>query len=103
MLRIFPRLFLILYALGASVVVDWYLEFETIPIVTCDSAMMQVLLSQGTELALAERISCRTSGIIGRPGGYTALVSTIVGAGAGVFGFYVNSGWNWRREEKLDD
>ena len=105
MFRIFPRLILVAYTIGLMVTVSWYMDFEIVPEVNCDSAVMQVLLDRGETIDVAERISCRQVGVIGRPLGYTGLLSAMFGAGAVFFGFYTNSGWKWndhsnRRYEK---
>lgn len=91
-LRIIPRLVLFLYLLANSLMLNWYLEFPIVPIITCDDRVIATVLENKGSIEQAERIGCRQTDVIGRPTGYTALVSTLVGSSAVVFGFYCNSG-----------
>lgn len=95
MFRVFPRIVLIVYVIGLIVSVKWYLGYEVKPEIRCDAAVMQTVLTNGGSIKDAELLACRQVGVIGRPAGYTALISTLVGAGAVMFGFYTNSGWKW--------
>lgn len=100
MYRIFPRIVLIVYIVGLIVSVNWYVSYEVTAEIKCDAAVMQVIISEGEDVTKAEAIACRQVGVIGRPVGYTALITTMFGAGAVFFGFYTNSGWRWHVEEK---
>jgi hypothetical protein len=91
-LRIFPRIVLVSYMLSLGISLEWYLDFEVKYQTQCDSNTLRVLLDNGTKLELAQSIACTTVDTIGHPTGYTALMSTLVGSGAAIFGFYVNSG-----------
>ena len=97
--RIFPRVVLLLYVILVGSVVDWYLNFNVKYTKDCDHQTLELLLEKDVKLERAEQTACTVTGVVGRPMGYTALVSTIVGAGAGIFGFYVNSGRRWREED----
>lgn len=102
MYRVFPRLVLITYVIGLSISVNWYLSYDVKPEIKCDSAVMQVVLTNGGDINQAELLACRQIGVIGRPVGYTALLSTMFGAGAVFFGFYTNSGWKWNASNKTE-
>lgn len=95
-LRLVPRLLLGLYAWLVYWIVSWYIGFKTQVVTKCDSATLNVLLSEKVPLEQAEAISCSVTEVVGHPTGYTMLVSTIVGAAAVVFGLYTNSGRKWR-------
>ena len=77
-------------AIGVSL--HWYLDFDIIYKQECDVGALTLLLDKDLSLEVAEDISCTTTDAIGRPHGYTALMSVLFGAGAGIFGLYVNSG-----------
>lgn len=100
MFRIFPRAVLIVYTVGLIISVNWYISFEEVPEIRCDAAVMQVVLDKGEDMKTAELLACRQVDVIGRPVGYTALITTMFGAGAVFFGFYTNSGWKWSIEKK---
>ena len=90
--RVFPRLVLICYVLGCGAALNWYFNFEVQYEVVCAAPVMQVILDSGAKLDKAELIACTKVSVHGHPTGYTALMSTLVGAGAAIFGLYVNSG-----------
>ncbi len=95
-LRIFPRVALVCYFVGCGTALDWYFDFEVKYETRCDSNVLKVLLDEGVALGISQAIACPVVGVVGQPVGYTALMSTLVGAGAAIFGLYVNSG---RKEE----
>lgn len=90
--RLFPRIVLIGYMLSLGLALEWYLSFEVKYETRCDSSTLSVLLDRGVEVEKAHLMSCPVVGVVGQPTGYTALMSTLVGSGAAIFGFYVNSG-----------
>jgi len=98
--RIFPRIVLIGYMLALALSLQWYLDFDIIYKRECQAATLSLLLDKKIPIAEAERISCSITDAVGRPDGYTALMSVLIGAGAGIFSFYVNSGTTSRKEEK---
>jgi|VirMetMinimDraft_7_1064189.scaffolds.fasta_scaffold94816_3 hypothetical protein len=97
-LRIFPRVVLVLYMIAVGTSLDWYLSFDIVYKTECDANTLTALLDRKIGLEEAERISCTITDAVGRPAGYTALMSVLIGAGAGIFGLYVNSGS--RKEDK---
>lgn len=95
--RVFPRLVLFFYIIAIGIITDWYLDFEVKYTTECDHKVLELVLEK-EELNKAREAACSITGVVGRPGGYTALVSAFIGAGAAVFGFYVNSGRKWSNE-----
>ena len=93
--RIIPRLILIGYMLAVGLAINWYFNFEVKYVTQCDSSVMKVLLDEGASIEQAESIACTVKDVIGQPTGYTALFSALVGAGAGIFGFYSATGRKW--------
>lgn len=101
--RIFPRLVLILYLVAVGVSLEWYFDFPTTFETQCDSNTLRVLMENNIEVDKATSIACSNKNVIGRPGGYTALVTILIGAGTGIFGFYVNTGVNSSRKDLPKD
>ena len=97
--RIFPRIVLVLYMVALGITLEWYLDFDIIYQEQCDSNTLKLLLDKEVKLEEARDIACTIVSAVGRPAGYTALMSVLVGAGAGIFGLYVNSGGNSLRKE----
>lgn len=91
-LRIFPRLALVCYFMGCATALSWYFDFDVRYETKCDPETIQVALDSGSDLKAAQSLGCTTVSAIGRPHGYTALMTIIVGAGPAIFGLYVNSG-----------
>lgn len=92
-LRIIPRVIIIGYICSVGLALDWYFDFDVRYVQQCDAGVMQVVLKEAPgEIELAKSIACTDKDVIAQPNGYTALMATLVGAGAGIFGFYVNSG-----------
>ena len=92
-LRVIPRLLVLSYMLAVGLSLNWYFDFEVKYVQKCDSAVMHVVLQQkDATIELAKSVACTDVDVIAQPLGYTALMATLVGAGAGIFGFYVNSG-----------
>jgi hypothetical protein len=99
--RVFPRAVLILYMLAIGHTLSWYLDFDIKYQTKCDEKTLIALLDRDIGFEDAKREACTIVTAVGRPSGYTTLVSVMIGAGAGVFGFYVNSGnIGTRKEEK---
>ncbi len=87
----------IAYIIGAWGAFSFYTSLEAEKRVTCDDKVLQVILEKGYELKEAKQVACTTAEYVGHPTGYTILLTTILGTGPAIFGFYVNSGR--RREE----
>jgi len=98
--RVFPRIVLILYILAVGLTLEWYIDFDIKYQSLCNAPTLEILLDRGVPIKDAERIACTVVSAVGRPNGYTALMSVLVGAGAGIFGFYVTSGVATRKEDK---
>lgn len=75
-----------------AISLQWYFDFEVKYETKCDAAVIKVVLDSGRSLELAQSLGCTTVDVIAQPLGYTALMSTLVGASAMIFGFYTNSG-----------
>ena len=88
-----------MFSLATGMSLDWYLSFPLVYKIECNEKLLISLLDKGTTLELSEKISCRPTEVIGRPDGYTFLISTLVGSCGVVFSFYANSGAVQRREE----
>lgn len=100
MFRVFPRLVLLVYVIGLMISFNWYISFDIKPQIECEAQVLEVILDKGYNLDDAKEIACKQVGSIGRPTGYTALLSTMFGAGAVIFGFYTNSGWRWKPKDE---
>lgn len=90
--RVFPRVFLICFTLATGASIQWYLEFPLTYKVECNQTLVLGLVAAGSSAKEAEAIGCRPTEVMGRPNGYTALISTLVGACGLVFSFYTTSG-----------
>ena len=91
-LRLIPRVLIIMYMIAVGMSLQWYFDFEVRYVTNCDAAVMSTLLRNEIDLSEVKLIACTDTEVIGQPLGYTALMSTLVGSGAMIFGFYVNSG-----------
>lgn len=100
--RVVPRTIIALYAYGLYRIIEWYINFELQYVTKCDSATLNVLLKEGVPVEQANAIACSVSQVIGHPTGYTALVTTMVGAAAVVFGLYANSGRSWEGDKSVN-
>jgi hypothetical protein len=89
---------LMAFLISVGIVINWYLAFPDVPIIECNETLFLGLLEQGHSVVMSERLACRQVGVIDRPTGYTTLVSVLVGASAGVFGFYASTGRKWGNE-----
>jgi hypothetical protein len=98
--RVFPRIFLICFMLATGSSIQWYLSFPIDYIVKCNDTLLLGMLDRGVSIKEAEEVSCKTTEVLGRPLGYTALVSTLVGSSGLVFSFYTSSGNSSRRREE---
>ena len=101
-LRIVPRTIIAMYAAGLYWIIDWYIKYELQYVTKCDSATLNVLMREKVPLEEAKAIACTVSQVIGHPTGYTALVTTMVGAAAIVFGLYTKSGRSWEGENSMN-
>ena len=97
--RVFPRIFLMCFMLATGTSLHWYLTFPLEYITNCDDALLLGMLDRGVDIKEAERVSCKPTEVLGRPHGYTALISTLVGASGLVFSFYTTSGATVGRRE----
>lgn len=93
--RLFPRITLIAFILSVGITMQWYFDFPNQYIIECNADLFTNLIDRNIPLKDAESIACKAVGVIDRPTGYTALTSVLIGASAGVFGFYANTGRVW--------
>ena len=93
--RLFPRILIIAWMWSVGVTLDWYIDFPTIPVIECNERMFKEAIESGANIDSAESMACRQTGVVDRPTGYTALLSVLIGASAGVFGLYTNTGRKW--------
>jgi hypothetical protein len=88
--RVIPRLLVVLWILLIYSAYSWYIDYEIVYKTQCDAKVLELLIEKGHKNP--EAVACTTTEAIGRPNGYTVLLSTLFGAGTGIFGLYVNSG-----------
>lgn len=93
--RIFPRITLLVFIFAVGITMQWYFNFPNQYIVECNTELFIKLVDRSIPIKQAEEIACKATGVIDRPAGYTALTSVLIGASAGVFGFYANTGRRW--------
>ena len=98
--RVFPRIVLMLFVLAVGTSLDWYLSYEIQFTRACDVKVLTLLLDKDIELDIAKGIACPITEVIERPSGYTFLLSTLIGSSAAIFGFYLNSGRRWGRNNE---
>ena len=97
--RVIPRMMLLGYTLAVGMTISWYFNFDVKYVTFCDSSVMKVLLDEGTSIEQAKGIACTVKDVVGQPTGYTALVTALIGAGAGIFGFYSATGRRWEKKD----
>lgn len=90
--RVFPRIFLLCFMFATGVSIHWYVSFPLQYITKCNEVLLLGMLDRGHSVKESEGASCRVTEALGRPHGYTALISTLVGVSGLVFSFYTSSG-----------
>jgi len=90
--RVFPRLMLVSFIIITYICISWYLAFPTQHTQVCDPKILIHLVDKEYTDARVKDLACTNGEVIGRPHGYTFLISTIIGTLGLVFNFYVNSG-----------
>jgi hypothetical protein len=93
--RVVPRIVVAGYSYLIGYMVLYFLSHDNVEHVTCDPAVLKVLLDANTDLATATDIACRVTDIIGPPDSLTGIVGTLIGAGAVVFGLYSSTSKKW--------
>lgn len=88
--RVVPRIMLFLYAILLCITLVWYLDFPVEYQVRTDAQLVQVLIDAGKSPDTAVLMASTKVEAIGRPHGYTALLSAMFAAAPFMFGFYVN-------------
>lgn len=88
--RIIPRMVLFAYAFTLGITLNWYLDFPAEYRVETDAELVSVLITAGKTPEDAVALSTKRVEVIGRPHGYTALLSAMFAAAPFVFGVYVN-------------
>ncbi len=91
--RVVPRILIFSYMIAVASSLHWYFDFEVKYTEKCDVKVMELVLEdKPKDIKAAKEAGCTITGVVGQPLGYTALMATLVGSSAGIFGFYVNSG-----------
>ena len=99
--RIFPRVFVGLYAYLMYALFTWFKSLETFTTTKCDNDVLTKLLESGIDIAQAQEIACTVINIVGGPTTQqTAFVTTICSLAAVIFSFYTNSGRDWSNSPK---
>lgn len=95
--RLFPRMFVGLYAVLMYKVFMWFKSIPTVLSLECNAELIEKLvLNQSIPLEQAQEIACTVTAVLGGPTTqHTVLVTTICGLATAIFGFYANSGRNW--------
>jgi hypothetical protein len=88
--RVVPRLMLFGYALLLVVTLNWYLDFPLEFREETNAELVSVLITSGKSPNEAVALATKRVEVIGRPHGYTALLSAMFAAAPFVFGVYVN-------------
>ena len=95
--RVTPRLLVGAYCFLVGDIIHKFLIFPTINKVTCDSAVLQVMLDHKIDLGTATAVACRITDTVGPPTTYTVIVSAVLGVAAAVFAVYTNTGKDWSK------
>lgn len=94
--RIIPRVLLVAYGVFVWHLYTWFKSIPTFQQTQCDSGTLKVLLDSNLTMSEAKAIACTVIGIVGGPTtAQSALVTTVIGLSAGVFGLYVATGRRW--------
>lgn len=97
--RIVPRAMLVSYGYLVWSMYVWYKSIPIYPQIKCDSAVLEVVLARGAQLAKAAEIACGYVGTVGGPTSeQTMFVTTITGLAAGIFALYTTTGRKWQKE-----
>lgn len=88
-----------MYAALCAATLYWYVSFPLEYKVDCDPAVVEILLVQGISVQRAMELGCTKTEVIGRPHGYTALLSAMFGAAPFMYKVYVGG----RREDEIND
>lgn len=93
--RTIPRVLIFSYVGLVAYAVDWFVNIPRIEKIVCDPQVIERLAKISMSKADIESLACRTIDVIGPTTAEAALVSTVIGAAAIVFGMYTNTGRKW--------
>jgi len=95
--RLIPRAIVAMYGFMIYKLFVWYTSIPTHEETSCNNALVQTLLENNIDIDKAMELACTVVDTVGGPtGSQTSFVTVIVGLSSAMFGFYVNSGGNWR-------
>ncbi len=88
--RVIPRAILFAYMITLAITLKWYTDFPIVYQTQTNTALVSVLLKEGTDPTTAVELATSKVQVIGRPTGYTVLLSSMFAAAPFIFGVYVN-------------
>lgn len=88
--RVIPRAILFAYMITLAITLKWYWDFPIEYQTNINPAVMSLLIENGKDAELAASIATTKVQAIGRPTGYTILLSSMFAAAPFIFGVYVN-------------
>lgn len=94
--RTVPRLLTIGYGIMFGYIVYWYMHLATYVKTTCNEKVVELLLAHTKDLDKVASIACSPEQIVGGPVDPLGFIVAMAGLAGIIFGFYVNSGRNWR-------
>lgn len=94
--RLVPRLLTVGYGIGFGYVVYWYMSLKVYVKTTCNEKVIELLLQKTPDIDKIASIACSTDSVVGGPIDPLGFVIAMAGLAGIIFGFYVNSGRNWR-------
>lgn len=102
--RVFPRLFVLLYAILVYKLFVWFKGIGTTLKTKCDSALIDVLVNNGMDIEKATNLACTVVESVGGPtNAQTTFVTAVTGLATAIFGFYANSGRKWEVRKTNND
>lgn len=95
--RVVPRLLVLGWGAVVATILYWYIAIESFTKHTCSESILKYLIEKGYTLEQSADVACTIEAIVGGPSTvHTTILSIVVGIAGIVFGFYVNSGRNWK-------
>ena len=99
--RIIPRLLLLAVSCLVGYTMLWFFGIHMTPVIACDPTLIQILLDHGQNIDLARELACKTTAYVGGPTTQHVTFATAIvgGLASAVFGFYANTGRNWKQKD----
>ena len=96
--RLVPRLLTVGYGVGFGYVVYWYMTLKTYVKITCNEKVVELLMQRtpAVDVDKIAAIACSPDSVVGGPVDPLGFIIAMAGLAGIIFGFYVNSGRNWR-------